>query len=180
MKMKTFKGLMEIISKDASAGEYIHDFVHSDNPKFAGKSKEQRKKQALAAYYAQKNEEVVDEGFKAKVAGVVGGVVGLGGLGAGAYHLDKQTPHANINGEKISIAPKNVGHTPPNAKIMTDKDGTKYQVYHHRTSVNRPGHTFATPVDEGFERSSSEFLKKHKDEMEKINKTKKQNEKEWT
>ena len=83
------------------------------------------------------------------------------------YHLDKQTPHANINGEKISIAPKNVGHTPPNAKIMTDKDGKKYHVYHHRTSVNRPGHTFATPVDEGFERSSSEFLKKHKDEMEK-------------
>ena len=217
----------EVLSKDASAGEYIHDFVHSDNPKFAGKSKEERKKQALAAYYAQKNEgfvaegkdpttdaaqeaygfqrgvvkknkdgshvatsysgsrkifksemdakahansgkeDAVDEGFKAKVAGIVGGVVGLGGLGAGAYHLDKQTPHANINGEKISIAPKNVGHTPPNAKIMTDKDGKKYHVYHHRTSVNRPGHTFATPVDEGFERSSSEFLKKHKDEMEK-------------
>ena len=93
------------------------------------------------------HEEDVDEGFKAKVAGIVGGVVGLG---AGAYHLDKQTPHANINGEKISIAPKNVGHTPPNAKIMTDKDGKKYHVYHHRTSVNRPGHTFATPVDEGF------------------------------
>ena len=54
----------EVLSKDASAGEYIHDFVHSDNPKFAGKSKEQRKKQALAAYYAQKNEEVVDEGFE--------------------------------------------------------------------------------------------------------------------
>ena len=45
----------EVLSKDASAGEYIHDFVHSDNPKFAGKSKEQRKKQALAAYYAQNN-----------------------------------------------------------------------------------------------------------------------------
>lgn len=54
----------EVLSKDASAGEYIHDFVHSDNPKFAGKSKEERKKQALAAYYAQKNEEVVDEGFE--------------------------------------------------------------------------------------------------------------------
>ena len=49
----------EVLSKDASAGAWIHDFVHSDNPKFAGKSKEERKKQALAAHYAkQKNEEV--------------------------------------------------------------------------------------------------------------------------
>jgi hypothetical protein len=48
----------EVLAKDASAGEWIKDFVHSDNPKFAGKSKEQRKKQALAAYYAtQRNEE---------------------------------------------------------------------------------------------------------------------------
>jgi hypothetical protein len=54
----------EVLSKDASAGAWIHDFVHSDNPKFAGKSKAERKKQALAAYYAkQKNEEVesIDE-----------------------------------------------------------------------------------------------------------------------
>lgn len=49
----------EVLSKDASAGDWIHDFVHSDNPKFAGKSKEMRKKMALAAYYAkQRNEEV--------------------------------------------------------------------------------------------------------------------------
>jgi len=49
----------EVLSKDASAGDWIHDFVHSDNPKFAGKSKAERKKQALAAYYAkQRNEDV--------------------------------------------------------------------------------------------------------------------------
>jgi hypothetical protein len=49
----------EVLSKDASAGDWIHDFIHSDNPKFAGKSKEKRQKMALAAYYAkQKNEEV--------------------------------------------------------------------------------------------------------------------------
>lgn len=49
----------EVLSKDAAAGEWISDFVHSDNPKFAGKSKEKRKQMALAAYYAkQKNEEV--------------------------------------------------------------------------------------------------------------------------
>lgn len=57
----------EVLSKDAAAGDWISDFVHSDNPKFAGKSKEKRKQMALAAYYAkQKNEEVVDEsrGFR--------------------------------------------------------------------------------------------------------------------
>lgn len=57
----------EVLAKDASAGEWIHDFVHSDNPKFAGKSKAKRKEMALAAYYAkQKNEEVeeVDEALK--------------------------------------------------------------------------------------------------------------------
>jgi hypothetical protein len=51
--------IQEVLSKDASAGDWIHDFIHSDNPKFAGKSKEKRKQMALAAYYAkQRNEEV--------------------------------------------------------------------------------------------------------------------------
>jgi len=41
----------ETITKKTSAGEIIHDFQKSKNPKFAGKSKEQRKNQALGAYY---------------------------------------------------------------------------------------------------------------------------------
>jgi len=54
----------EVLSKDATAGDWIHDFVHSDNPKFEGKSKDKRKQMALAAYYAkQQNEEVeLEEG----------------------------------------------------------------------------------------------------------------------
>ena len=54
----------EVLSKDASAGAWIHDFVHSDNPKFAGKSTAKRKEMALGAYYSKKNEEVVQEGLK--------------------------------------------------------------------------------------------------------------------
>jgi hypothetical protein len=51
--------LNEVLGKSAAAGDWIHDFVHSDNPKFAGKSKEKRKQMALAAYYsAQRNEEL--------------------------------------------------------------------------------------------------------------------------
>ena len=54
----------EVLSKDASAGAWIHDFVHSDNPKFAGKSTAERKKMALGAYYGKQNEENVEEGLK--------------------------------------------------------------------------------------------------------------------
>ena len=48
----------EVLTKSTSAGETIHDFVHSKNPQFAGKSKEKRKQMALAAYYQKQNEEV--------------------------------------------------------------------------------------------------------------------------
>jgi hypothetical protein len=60
--------LEEKLKASDPAGTYIHDFVHSDNPKFAGKSKKKRIQMALAASYAAKgksrNEEVeeVDEG----------------------------------------------------------------------------------------------------------------------
>lgn len=51
--------LTEALNGDLSAGEWIRDFVKSDNPKFEGKSKDKRKQMALAAYYAkQRNEEV--------------------------------------------------------------------------------------------------------------------------
>ena len=45
------------------ASKWISDFVKSDNPKFAGKSKKERMNMALGAYYAKKraNEEVVQE-----------------------------------------------------------------------------------------------------------------------
>ena len=49
----------EVLSKKEPAASWIHDFVHSDNPKFAGKSAAKRKQMALAAYYAkQRNEEI--------------------------------------------------------------------------------------------------------------------------
>ena len=52
------EALDEVLTKSTSAGETISDFVHSDNPKFAGKSKEKRKKMALAAYYSKQNEDL--------------------------------------------------------------------------------------------------------------------------
>ena len=59
----------EKLSVSDGVDKWIHDFVHSDNPKFEGKSKKERIQQALGAYYAAKrgtNEEVeqVEEAHK--------------------------------------------------------------------------------------------------------------------
>ena len=58
------RAINEVMKRDASAGDWIHDFLHSDNPKFDGKSKAERKKMALAAYYSMRkrsrNESVED------------------------------------------------------------------------------------------------------------------------
>jgi hypothetical protein len=71
----------EKLSAADPASKWIHDFVHSDNPKFAGKSKEERIKMALGAKYAaQRNEEVapeeVDEETKQRKASVAKDKVG--------------------------------------------------------------------------------------------------------
>ena len=56
--------LNEVLSKDAKAGDWIHDFVHSTNPKFDGKSKKERIKMALGAYYdTNKKKDGVSEGY---------------------------------------------------------------------------------------------------------------------
>lgn len=43
--------LDEVLNADAAASDWIHDFVHSSNPKFEGKTKKERIKMALGAYY---------------------------------------------------------------------------------------------------------------------------------
>lgn len=43
--------LIEKLTAKDTAEKWIHDFVHSDDPKFSGKSKEERRKMALGAYY---------------------------------------------------------------------------------------------------------------------------------
>lgn len=49
--------LEEVLTKKDPAGKWISDFVKSDNPKFAGKSKKERMKMALGAYYAKHPEQ---------------------------------------------------------------------------------------------------------------------------
>jgi hypothetical protein len=56
--------LHEVLSQDAGASDWIHDFVHSTNPKFEGKTKKERIKMALGAYYDKANDKarMVGEG----------------------------------------------------------------------------------------------------------------------
>jgi hypothetical protein len=49
------------INKKMSREQIIHDFVHSDNPRFSGKSKKERIKMALGAWYGMHKEENLDE-----------------------------------------------------------------------------------------------------------------------
>jgi len=61
------KKLEEKLTKSMSAGDVISDFVHSKNPKFAGKSKKERQKMALGAYYGmhpEKSRKQMDESLE--------------------------------------------------------------------------------------------------------------------
>jgi len=53
--------LDEALKSSDPVAKWIHDFVHSDNPKFDGKSEAERRKMALGAYYAAQKKESVDE-----------------------------------------------------------------------------------------------------------------------
>jgi hypothetical protein len=67
----TDEKLDEVLAKADPTSKWIRDFVKSDNPKFEGKSKKERIKMALGAYYAkQRNEEVesVDEGARERLS----------------------------------------------------------------------------------------------------------------
>jgi hypothetical protein len=84
------ESLLEKLKSSDPTGKWIHDFVKSDNPKFAGKSKQERIRMALGASYASKrNEEVeIDEqmappkGFR-RPGDDRGSEMGAGGGGSG-------------------------------------------------------------------------------------------------
>jgi hypothetical protein len=52
--------ISEVLKASDDAGKWISDFTKSDDPRFSGDSEEQRKKRALAAYYAAQKKESVD------------------------------------------------------------------------------------------------------------------------
>ena len=67
---RTILNLSEKLGANATMGDYISDFQKSDAPQFKGRTKEQRKKMAIAAYLdktGQTREEVeLDERITSK------------------------------------------------------------------------------------------------------------------
>lgn len=57
MKKEEVEQVNEVLKKSDPASTWIKDFVHSDDPKFEGKSKKKRMQMALAAYYAKQRED---------------------------------------------------------------------------------------------------------------------------
>ena len=88
----TEEQLEEVLKKSDPAGKWVSDFVHSKDPKFAGKSKKERMKMALGAYYGkQRNEEVeqIDELEKSKYVDMVYKATDPS-YGRGADHIIKR------------------------------------------------------------------------------------------
>jgi hypothetical protein len=82
MDQEDLDALYEVMSKDAKAGDYISDFVHSTNPKFEGKSKKERIKMALGAYYStNKKKDGVSEGYQSYSGPSHGHAYGGSGFG---------------------------------------------------------------------------------------------------
>jgi hypothetical protein len=54
------ESITEVLDPDAEASVWIDDFVKSDDPKFDGKSKDERIKMALGAWYAAQKKESVE------------------------------------------------------------------------------------------------------------------------
>lgn len=72
MQKEDVEQVDEVLTKKTSMGDTIADFVHSKNPKFAGKSKKERMKQAMAAYYSkQRNEAYEDNDYVADEVSMV-------------------------------------------------------------------------------------------------------------
>ena len=59
----------EKLDPKADASEWIEDFIKSDAPQFKGKSKEERKEMALAAYYSARKKAGLEEGADKDVKG---------------------------------------------------------------------------------------------------------------
>jgi hypothetical protein len=122
--------LNEVLTKKTPASKWIHDFVHSDNPKFAGKSTKERQKMALAAYYAKQNEEVenVEEGILKGTASLVKHIVKVPAKAAGRAAMGAvNAVHSVAGGIKNTVkdvkdASKNVKKAYAEETVTEDVD----------------------------------------------------------
>jgi hypothetical protein len=119
--------LHEVLSKDATASDWIHDFVHSDNPKFEGKSKKDRIKMALGAYYdTNKKKDGVSEGYQSYSGRSHGNPYGGGGFGRreredDEYHVPDPVPSRSHAPVAPVPAKKYIRGTPENQALKASR-----------------------------------------------------------
>jgi hypothetical protein len=148
----------EVLSKDATAGDWIHDFVHSDNPKFEGKSKEKRKQMALAAYYAkQQNEEVELEEGDLSVRHLYNKFADAHVGGNDTKPTEKAIK--KVHGDKVFAHMKKAA----NANAKGDMDGEERHFDNAQTAAKKTDRIGGTVG-----RGRSEFMRKRREWSEEV------------
>lgn len=137
----------EVLTKDAKAGDWIHDFVHSTNPKFEGKSKKERIKMALGAYYAkQRNEEVVVEAKPQKTAD--------------RYHInhpDRPATLASYKDKESAIKDRDAKY--PGAKVHQVGPRGKVKAVFEESELDEG--TYSADVERAFPNGKASGVKTH-------------------
>jgi len=148
----------EVLSKDATAGDWIHDFVHSDNPKFEGKSKDKRKQMALAAYYAkQQNEEVELEEGDLSVRHLYNKFADAHVGGNDTKPTEKAIK--KVHGDKVFAHMKKAA----NANAKGDMDGEERHFDNAQTAAKKTDRIGGTVG-----RGRSEFMRKRREWSEEV------------
>jgi hypothetical protein len=145
--------LHEVMSKDAKAGDWISDFVHSTNPKFDGKSKKERINMALGAYYdthkkkdgiSEEAEELDEKSDQAKQNKTMKNMMDAS-RGA-RYKLNNPVPDAEPEHKTAQAHNKAIGRALRNEDKMTttkDKSGKlvsfKYEGDWKKSTENKQG-----------------------------------------
>jgi len=145
------KLIFEVLGKDADAGDYIHDFIHSKNSKFAGKSKEMRKKMALGAYYGKHNESVDVTDYNPK--------------SQGGTRKELLAKYSKSGDPKHAEAARKAGATQSELKSARGLDS----MFGHRGGVDKLGIKKEEVKDE-YARKVDKYLKKkyNKEEVEEL------------
>lgn len=124
--------LQEVLKASTPVKTWIDDFINSDDPKFSGKSKEERRKMALGAYYGAQKEETT---FSGKFIGLVENVLTETSFFNRplAWHQD----HAKMTADKISEIEKTSG------KKIKDNDPLTLKLIRHTGMIKKIKRTSA-------------------------------------
>ena len=151
----TDNNMGETISKSAKAGDYIDDFVHSKNPKFANKSKKERINMALGAYYGKKNEEYISEEiYNFNIDPTTGQMKDDVELLISGY--DRKLKGKEV----IMIEEESDCVTPPQAKNIADKEVDKHEKKMHDKKADLVKKEEVEQIDELSKKTLKSYMSK--------------------